>query len=140
MLFNQSYSIPYVSTSIQEVVYFNQENTQFTDAFRLLKKISKHQFIFRYRYTGRVGAIKVLIENKGNDIHLQVFQAAIGFAIPVFIWLIALFFYFDQEPLAAQYLFVFGLLWLLLIYFSFKSASKKMEQLFTNTLDQYRKD
>ena len=41
MLFNQSYSIPYVSTSIQEVVYFNQENTQFTDAFRLLKKKSK---------------------------------------------------------------------------------------------------
>ena len=71
MLFKQSYNITNVSTNIQELVYFKQENTQFTDAFRLLKKISKNQFIFRYRHTGRVGAIKVLIESKGNDIQLQ---------------------------------------------------------------------
>ena len=127
-MLSNTYEIKDINISVEEIYNHNRLDPKFTDEFRLLKTISKHQMIFRYRFTGRVGYIKVLLKNNENNLYMIVYQATLGFVVPIIAAFSSIVFFLLHEPKASMYLFAFGLFWLFLIYFYFHIDSKKIEK------------
>lgn len=128
MLLNHKYQIEGVDKSIQDIFISNTTSTKFEEEFRLLKTISENQMLFRYLLTGRIGYIKVLLKKDEDKLLVEIFQAPLGFAVPVVLFFASIWFFILGDSQVSLYLLGFGLFWLLLIYFFFKSDTKNIKK------------
>ena len=128
MLLNHKYQIEGVNKSIQDIFISNTTSTKFEEEFRLLKTISENQMLFRYLLTGRIGYIKVLLKKDEDKLLVEIFQAPLGFSVPVILFFASICFFILGDSQISLYLLGFGLFWLLLIYFFFKSDAKNIKK------------
>jgi hypothetical protein len=128
MLLNSKHQIEGIGRSIEDVFITDKKNSKFKEEFKLLRKNSEDQMLFRYLLTGRIGYIKVLLKKEDNKLLIEIFQAPLGFGVPVILFFAAIMFFVLYRSPASLYLLSFGLFWLFLICFFFKSDSKNIKK------------
>ena len=110
-------------------LFINKKNTTFKDSFKFLKTINKNKILLRYRLTGRIGYIKILIEKEKNILMVKPYQSIIGFGVPIVSFVLATLFQFLREQTLSFSFFIFSVFWTFLIFYYFKQDCKRIEQL-----------
>ena len=136
MLLNSKHQIEGINRSVEDIFIADTKNSKFKEEFKLLKKNSENQMLFRYLLTGRIGYIKVFLKKEDNKLLIEIFQAPLGFGVPVILFFAAILFFVLYKSPASFYLLGFGLFWLLLICFFFKSDSENIKKSITNFLSK----
>lgn len=104
------------------------EHKEIQEDFRLLKQKTDTKLVLRYLPTGRIGYTKVSLTQQGNVLTIEVFEALLGFGMPIVLGIASLWFYVEQEHQLALFFFLCGVGCFLLICSSFYSNSGKIKE------------
>lgn len=125
MLLKKKYQLEGMDRSIKDTFLQGRGRAKFyfRDEFLLVKVISEEEVLFDYLLTGRIGSIRILFRQEGTTLFLETFETPLGFGVPILMFFLTILAYF-KSPELMPFAFIFGVVWLLLIYFFFHSDSK----------------
>lgn len=104
------------------------KHKEIQEDFSLLKQKSDSELLLRYLPTGRIGYTKVSLSQQENTLTIEVFEAWLGFGVPVVTVFASLWFYLEQENQLALFFILCSVGCFLLICSSFYSNNSKIKE------------
>jgi ABC-type transport system involved in Fe-S cluster assembly fused permease/ATPase subunit len=116
-----------------EVLLDSERKNKFEEEFRLLKKKTSSRLLFRYRLTGRIGQINVLIEERDERVSVSIYETLVGYLVPILLFIFSFLLLLVKDYELMFYVFFFGVFWLFLIVYFFFSDSRNIK----NSIDDF---
>jgi hypothetical protein len=104
------------------------KHKEIQEDFSVLKQKSDTNILLRYLPTGRIGYTKVHLTQQEDVLLMEVYEALLGFGVPIILAIASLWFYFENEKQLALFFFLCGVGILLLICSSFYSNSTQIKE------------